>query len=753
MRVVQIGAIGLVAAAVLLACETGALAYPNPDATYPRGVFRTDCADCHGRESHDTTGSVAATRKGPHGGYNMGTSKCGTCHYFHLAPLDGFRLLPGATIQAVCESCHDGTGGVGVYGAIEARGGTVRAAHRVEIATVVPGGDEGGGPSGGVFSGLGNTLTCSDCHSPHDWQTIAPFVGDRMRSEPTSDTVYALATNRLLKQRPTGSETTVTAYGAAWCASCHRGRATGHGDGSGLMQAHPVMAVEGEGADEYTYDRLPVVVGVESTETMIGALGQSNRGYVMPEGADGPGSRTPLQQGRGPLCQQCHEDARDIGPSERGTNPMLGAEQTFAVSVYSSPVSAESTGNPEFHVFPHESSAERFLVRPVESSHEVTVTAGHALCLNCHSLLHELPEGFDECLGCHDAGDPIDIHAGTVTGCEACHLPGEPRTAECGSCHGTDPHAEVDHTLTLVPDTMDFFTDSHLGRPRTAWLVDTVDCGIGCHADDLVTAHGSECLTCHPATWDTYEPDKGCQQSGCHVAYHGDAFVSHDPYASNPLARDYCDSCHTAGVGALLDPGFCLNCHVVPAATTALASRFSSVEATPPVTVADVQVSYVGPAYISFAITVDGEAADGRTYRRLDGGRLMAGPGVFVSEPGVHSLEFWSESLSGVYESPSRTATFTVVPDTLAPVTTSNVRSSYEATATVVLGPTDDGYLGSRYTYYRLNGGALRYGTVIEVPPPVSEMETYNLEFWSEDWSGNVEFPPKTVFFTVSSGT
>ncbi len=363
------GSVKLATVIVLAMCSLPmvadiAAAYPDELPDYTGDLPRTQCVDCHSASGPDilNPGSdpvlLAAVRKGPHGGYTTGTSKCQTCHELHDAPVDGLKLLPGETIKDTCESCHDGTGGTAVYGVIEARTGQAPAsAHRIEVTSTIPGGDAGGGSLTGSFMGPDGTLTCSDCHSPHDSDTVQPFTGDRLRSTVASDPAYETKTNRLLRQAPSGSATETAVYGAGWCATCHTGRASQHATDSGAMQDHPVMQ-----DDHYTYDELPVVTGVASTDTTIGALGQSNRGYVMPDDPGGaPLEKSALQEGYAPLCQQCHEDARNVGPSVRETNPVLvNASQEFLVT---QPDGASATDNPRFQVFPHESDAESFLVR------------------------------------------------------------------------------------------------------------------------------------------------------------------------------------------------------------------------------------------------------------------------------------------------------------------------------------------------------------------------------------------------------
>lgn len=336
----------------LFAMATPALAYD--ELTPSTGK---NCNDCHGLEEGETSPTVAATRKGPHGGYTTGTQKCRTCHDVHGAPAGGVLLLPGATIKDTCLTCHDGTGGQGVYGVLAARGITdIGAQHRVEVSNVVPGGDPAGGDSTEMFS-AGGTLTCSDCHSPHDSLTVDPFYGDRVRvsSElPQSDaTTLSPPTNRLLLQQPTSADTSVTVYGSSWCGTCHKGRLSGS---AGVIN-HPVET-ETAGFD---YDNVARVDGVDLLTTSMGTLGGSNFGYTM------PATRTAEQSGHAPICQQCHEDSRDVGDVTQGT---IDASEVFTITGVDGTV---VTDNPRFQTFPHESENSYFLVEEDDD-----------LCLNCH---------------------------------------------------------------------------------------------------------------------------------------------------------------------------------------------------------------------------------------------------------------------------------------------------------------------------------------------------------------------------------
>lgn len=351
---------GLTALMILAAATFVALATPPPASAYESEVSSTvtgrSCRSCHGDDSTIASGTVAATRKGPHGGYTTGTSKCESCHYTHDAPTNNL-LMPAQTVRATCELCHDGTGGRGVYGTIKARTGVEPAAiHRIDSTSDVPAGSAEGTTTM-TFAGENGTLTCSDCHSPHDSNTVAPFVGDRLRNE--TDELTATATNRLLKKRPGNSAYSTDVYGSSWCGACHRGsvETTRH---AGRMGNH---SVETETAG-FSYTNVVRVAGVNTTDTAMGALGGSNFGYVMPY------PRSPLQAGRGAICQQCHEDARSVGDETTTTPFQVTADEVFRVTA---PDGASSSDNPRFQVFPHESENAGFRLEN-----------GDDLCLNCH---------------------------------------------------------------------------------------------------------------------------------------------------------------------------------------------------------------------------------------------------------------------------------------------------------------------------------------------------------------------------------
>ncbi|PKQ21184.1 MAG: hypothetical protein CVT66_01670 [Actinobacteria bacterium HGW-Actinobacteria-6] len=345
-------------AGFLIAFATPALAFNETTAT----VDWTTCADCHNPGTYAGNG----TRFGPHGGYTATSSACDACHTVHAAPTT-FKLLQGATVYATCMTCHDGTStiGEGVYGAIKGRGLNVSGQHRVETTSVVPGGSAStGGSLTMALAGPNGTLTCSDCHSPHGSDCVTPYLGERQRSRAWG--ILTLQTqNRLLRRHPGNVSTATADYGSDWCIACHAGRDSG----LSTVRNHPADS-KSTTATPFTYNNVArLSAGANATATTLGSLGANNGGYLMPY------PRTTQQKGHAPICQQCHEDARNVGTLSSG-----GASGTVSPYVVTAADGRTASDNPRFQNFPHETTTYRMLV-------EATATTfTDNLCLNCHPL-------------------------------------------------------------------------------------------------------------------------------------------------------------------------------------------------------------------------------------------------------------------------------------------------------------------------------------------------------------------------------
>ena len=380
-------------------------------------INETNCAACHTFAPDNTnfppTGDTGTnpdfpligefSQSGPHGIYKTTTNRCAMCHTLHDAPT-GFKLLPGATIKATCFTCHDGTQGYGVYGTIQARTGSpAPGGHSIENTNVVPGGDvaSGGSSSAVTFRGPSGSLTCSDCHSPHDSNTVAPFTGERIRIRALEGPVYS---TKLLKKQPTGASAPIDYYGSDWCAGCHKGRTSG-----GAVHNHPVETKATRPADFYYYNRLAVyrtagfptdgqyesgaLTPLTNANASIGAIGN-----LMTKGPAGEGSAHPIttspvfaeanyhsspwlmayprsavHTGHAPICQQCHEDTRECGElSADGATVSIIRDGVWTGEVDGLETNAFVT-NPRFQNFPHETEDSFMLVE-----------TGDDLCLNCH---------------------------------------------------------------------------------------------------------------------------------------------------------------------------------------------------------------------------------------------------------------------------------------------------------------------------------------------------------------------------------
>jgi len=247
--------------------------------------------------------------------------------------------------------------------------------------------------------------------------------------------------------------------------------------------------------------------------------------------------------------------------------------------------------------------------------------------------------------------------------------------------------------------------------------------------------HDNNCSLCHLSPVDTLGTwTGGCQQGGCHTTYHDDSNTAHF------AVEDQCTQCHEPVLWDV-PASSCANCHAI----------FNPADTVPPVTTSNAQPFYVVPISIDFSMTDGGKVGVGTTYSRLDGGPAQTGSSIFVFTSGMHTLEFWSVDQAGNVESPSNIVNFEIAGDTEPPVTTSNAQSTYYTPANITLTATDNSYLGPKDTYYILNTGPTQTGNSVYVEEPDGTV-SYTLQFWSDDWSDNVE-DVNTANFTIYGGT
>jgi len=288
---------------------------------------------------------------GPHGNYSATTDKCLACHDVHEAGTTN-KLLFASTVMGTCNYCHDGSWARGVYQQIASPGADH---YNFDTTQSVPGTS--------TASNYTGYFTCASCHTPHDSNAVNPFFGDTNAITQTYPLTISLpdgrivtmpattyygdetTTSKLLKQDPNSGGLSYANYGGGWCSDCHANRHNGTS-----VNNHPVDTAT------YYYDSVAFWNPTSSTHETT-RLGGSNYGYIMrvTQTADEPD----------PICQQCHEDSRDITGWDSGSyvNP------TFSVTT----VGYWATDNPQYKDFPHETVNARFKVEN-----------GDDLCLNCH---------------------------------------------------------------------------------------------------------------------------------------------------------------------------------------------------------------------------------------------------------------------------------------------------------------------------------------------------------------------------------
>lgn len=169
----------------------------------------------------------------------------------------------------------------------------------------------------------------------------------------------------------------------------------------------------------------------------------------------------------------------------------------------------------------------------------------------------------------------------------------------------------------------------------------------------------------------------------------------------------------------------------------------SVTDTTPPTVDSDVRSTYDNQAIVRF-FAEDGPYNAKETRYRVDGAAAVAGASLTTAECTTHTVEYWAEDFAG-NESEVASATF-VVRDTRAPLTTTDLRSTYEGPARVRIIASDGSGTGVRETFYQLDDGPVISGLdhVVDAPG----LGGHVLRYRSIDVAGNEE-ATKTATFTV----
>ncbi len=173
-----------------------------------------------------------------------------------------------------------------------------------------------------------------------------------------------------------------------------------------------------------------------------------------------------------------------------------------------------------------------------------------------------------------------------------------------------------------------------------------------------------------------------------------------------------------------------------------------------PTTVSNASATYSAPATITLTATDNsGGWGVSAVYYNLDGAGATSVSAstcqVGTGGGGSHTLEFWSVDRANNTETPHKSVTYYVTPDTTPPITTSNATGYYIGSATITLSASDTGW-GVAGTYYKVDGGAQQTGTAISIAAPIAGSVVHTIAFWSVDKAGNVE-TANNATFTVDS--
>jgi hypothetical protein len=404
-------------------------------------------------------------------------------------------------------------------------------------------------------------------------------------------------------------------------------------------------------------------------------------------------------------------------------------------------------------------------------------------CMVCHAA--GVPESRD-CTSCHPdkAASHYDalLHTATLTSgditilgtsfgshaCSECHVSAElgaMHTDGCSTCHPTAAGSAKPwdkscvtrgcHGASAIKPMHGSVDASHTIGEQTCTEP-------GCHtgAGNIAALHAKEgCETCH-GTGKT--PTRTCTATGCHANMdgHGDVSTIHASNITSDWITFFEDSSDHAynesdrGTEVNVD---CTMCH----ASTNLIALHAN----------DCSICHFGssPPVTSFA-TWDKGCSQGSCHPSYHDTASSGHDSVYNTER-KNSVNCSSDSACHKFGPPptgpvewdnepntlSASAAWcgschSVGSDTTPPTSSSNLLPSYVGTASVTIEGKDDRSL--KATYFRLDGRATQTvsGTLF-VSPPATGTQTHTLEYWSTDWSGNIESPHQNAMFVVAADT
>lgn len=214
-------------------------------------------------------------------------------------------------------------------------------------------------------------------------------------------------------------------------------------------------------------------------------------------------------------CKQCHQPHRAMPRDKPRAAPTAGAENVTAAQV------SDPDG-----------------------------IAGGRVCRECHQIQigtrgKPVPEGHENCVGCHGAHAPIDQF---VVPCKDCHEEGResargPRSTalhheSCASCH-------VPHTWTAARSGCVQCHDEKASLLLEKSPAAHQDC-TSCHAPHAPLPGGEACTSCH-------------KERRGHLATapskHKNCASCHDPHAANVRPTASCAGCHTGQTRQVVSDG------------------------------------------------------------------------------------------------------------------------------------------------------------------------------------------------------